>query len=456
MSHNTTKERRRIVTPRIFFWAFVIASLVGPILILPAVKASSHEVKFSLPIVPTDKNVLDDEQALSKLLGELDSFVQDAVSYLVRISHSAEQDPKFPGRFTYQADLRKKLDPTLKPKYWSHHGQPDYNLLRHNGAIYALSQAYQRNEKRNKTKKTRESPNGHTAQQTAIQHTMEQAVGYLRDNALLPVPDHKDEWLAAWERTNPNDPHSTPDTAKLGGAGLALIALGKLENIKPDSVCEDELRKLGAFVESLQNKEDGSFTCKYKWKSGPYDEWVSLYYPGEAALGMVTLAEYELKLEEEENAKKNAQKMITSTDLELEHQQHSHHHHHHGHDHDASSTKEKYSKRWLKVATNALLYLERLRRNQELEDYEPDHWALLATARLLPILNQQRQDIADESSFLRKQADLEYWLIYRHGVLVANSMVADHTTKGLEKHRGCFTYDARTCPTSTRLEGLCK
>lgn len=453
----TSRRKKKMMTPLVILSVSIIASLLplwlGPSFrFLPAVEAGSAPQKKSpLPVVPYDGNINSggDDKALSSLLGELDSFVSDAVSYLVRISHTAEQDPKFPGRFTYQADIRKKLDP--RSNYWNHHQQPDYNLLRHNGAIYALSQAYHRNEEKRKNTSNNNdaSKRSFDANQIAIQHTIENAVGYLRDNALLPVPGHKDEWLAAWERNDPEDPHSEPDTAKLGGAGLAMIALGKLEEIKPHSVShEKELRKLGAFVESLQNKEDGSFTCKYKWGIGPYDKWKSLYYPGEAALGLVTLAELELKIEEEEG--RSQRKMVTSAELELEHQ-------HHNTDHISSNNEkeEKYSQRWIKVATNALLYLEQLRRDQDLEEIEPDHWALLATARLLPILDQLKQDLTDDS-IERKQADLEYWLVYNHGTRVANAMVSDHTTEGLSKHGGCFTYDARTCPTATRLEGLCE
>jgi hypothetical protein len=402
------------------------------------------EAKFPLPVVPFDET----DAGIDKLLGELDAFVSNAVSYLVKISHTTDQDPKFPGRFTYQADLRDKLTPSLLNNYWENHEQPEYNLLRHNGAVYALSQAYHRNEERKKTSTNNSDTFKKSIddQQDAIGSTIERAVEYLRDNALLPVPGHKDTWLAAWERTDPEDPHSEPETAKLGGAGLAMIALGKLKEIKPDSVCETELRKLGAFVEMLQDPEEGSFTCKYEWRTGLNDEFVSLYYPGEAALGLVTLAELELTIEAE------PRRIVTSAELELEHQHHDYHHHKGS---GGATTDEKNSKRWIRVATKALLYLEGLRRDQDLEEIEPDHWALLATARLLPILEQQKQDLA-AGSREKMQADLEYWLIYDHGVRVANAIVADHTTVGLSKHKGCFTYDSRTCPTATRLEGLCE
>jgi len=403
--------------------------------------------------INSDKDSDKDSESLLLLLDELDSFVRDAISYLVRISHTHAQDAAFPGRFTYLTDLRHKLDPTLRDSFWNlpNNHQSDYNLLRHNGAIYALSQAYARNQERLAARFGGATALAKVDQkleleklQTDIRTTMERAISYLRDNALLPVPNHGD-WLAAWERTELNDPHSEPNTAKLGGAGLAMIALGKMESMAPNSVSlERELRKMGAFVESLQDANDGSFSCKYEWTTGPNSEWTSLYYPGEAALGLVTLAELELELEEGGNGKAGT---TTSTDMEHEHQRLQNP----GSSSGADAAPEQHSRRWIRVATKALLYLEKLRRDQSLDEIEPDHWALLATAKLLPILDRQRKALDGNE---KKKADIEYWLVYNQGLRVATSIVADHTTEGLRQHQGCFTYDYRTCATSTRLEGL--
>ena len=114
---------------------------------------------------------------------------------------------------------------------------------------------------------------------------------------------------------------------------------------------------------------------------------------------------------------------------------------------------EQRSNHWMQLASNTLLYLERYRRNQQLHQIEPDHWSLLATSKLLPLLDQQRKNVL--SLQRKKQLDIEYWLIYNHGIKVATSMVSDHTTKQLITNHGCFSSDMRTCPTSTRLEGLC-
>jgi hypothetical protein len=79
--------------------------------------------------------------------------------------------------------------------------------------------------------------------------------------------------------------------AKLGGAGLGLAALLELEKVEPDFTPLEDLRRLGRFVLYLQ-KPDGDFYAKYIPScGGRRDDWVSLYYPGEAALGLVLLYE---------------------------------------------------------------------------------------------------------------------------------------------------------------------
>ena len=190
--------------------------------------------------------------------------------------------------------------------------------------------------------------------------------------------------------TKPN-PHKR---AKLGGAGLGLIALCNVERLVPGTIELDYMRQIGNFIQFLQN-HDGSFSSRYSTKNGKDRSWTSLYYPGEAALGLVYLYEIE--------------------------------------------TDDVYQKKWLSIATETLLYLERLRRNQAVEKLEPDHWALLATARLLPKLDKD---------------SVEYWLVYNHAIKVVHNMVSEVSDAALKEHNGCFTMDRRTCPTSTRLEGL--
>ena len=403
-----------------------------------------HAVLFTLPQVPvhTSSTPRIDRQ-------ELADFIVAGTNYLMTISHTADQDPLFPGRFTYITQLHQDLRPSLHtPQYWDdeEHAQDEYNLLRHNGALYALTQSYQRLQRRPITTTTTNSKERAIDKERLLQ-VIQQGVHYLRDNALLPPPSqqhpqHESPLLAAWERQDLNDPQSIPTTAKLGGAGLALLALTQLDLIQEGAVPLQEVRALGNFIATLQNPRDGSFTCKYHWKTGPDDAWQSLYYPGEAALGLVELARTEVRLLE--HPPKQQRSGTTTTTTKQQQQQ------------------DPYPQ-WLKLAKNTLLYLERYRREQPWEAIEPDHWALLATAQLLPLLHQQLQQKKEEKDKDTKQEDVEYWLIYQHGIRVATAMIANSaaaqaqgTDPKTHQHTyGCFTSDMRTCPTATRLEGLC-
>jgi hypothetical protein len=321
-------------------------------------------------------------------LERLATFIDQGTSYLDRICHLPSQDPNHVGKFTYEASLAEEL-----PIDFVNEDQEDYNLLRHNGAIYSLGLSYQR------------SPNNEVLQ------AMQRAVDFLKKEAIAPVPEpsaqmtdddnvyekrpHIPNLLAAWETNGITGGNTGNPTAKLGGAGLALIALVSLEQTLPGSTEIEYMRQLGEFIRFLQ-QEDGSFYCRYlPHKGGKDDTWVSLYYPGEAALGLLYLA----SIDDNEETRNN----------------------------------------WIESAKKTLLYLEDLRRTQELEDVEPDHWALLATAKLLPLLDERSND---------------YWLVYQHGVKVVQSMLSVQTREELEENDGCHTSDGRTCPTATRLEGL--
>lgn len=321
-------------------------------------------------------------------LARLATFIDEGTSYIQRICHSSSQDPKHTGKFTYIAYLEEDL-----PVDFTKKDQDDYNLLRHNGAIYSLGLSYNR------------TPN------EQVLETMKRAVDFLKNEAIAPVPDtsadmteddhvyekkpHIPNLLAAWETDGITGGNTGKPIAKLGGAGLALIALVSLEQVAPGSTELDYMRQLGEFIRFLQ-EDDGSFYCRYRpHKGGKDDSWVSLYYPGEAALGLLYLASID----------------------------------------DNEATKSN----WIEAATKTLLYLEDLRRTMDLEDVEPDHWALLATAQLLPLLDDTTSD---------------YWRVYQHGVKVVQSMLSVLDKEELVENHGCHTADGRTCPTATRLEGL--
>jgi hypothetical protein len=265
------------------------------------------------------------------------------------------------GEFLY----RVNLNPAIRPK-------PRYNFLRHAGAIYVLAD-YERDHP-----------------QAMTRAALKRAVAYLKKSAIAPLPMRKDI-LAVWSR--PEITRSDKSLqAKLGGTGIGLVALLGVENTMPGTTPLEYLRKMGNFIIFMQ-KNDGSFYSKYiPEKGGRDDSWTSLYYPGEAALGLLML-----------------------------------------HERDPSLA-------WLQAAADSIAYLARKREGQK--RVEADHWALLATAKLLPLYNRCRQP-------LPKQA------LERHAAQICESILQSKLDLDDDSLRyGSFLADGRTTPTAIRLEGM--
>ncbi len=285
---------------------------------------------------------------------DLTKAIHLAANYLIK---ACNQD----GKFLY----RVNLNPNVTPK-------PKYNLLRHAGSIYALT-VYDQNY-----------PSLSTL------NTLERAAGFLKKSAIGPLPAQTD-LLAVW--SHPEITGSEKQLqAKLGGTGLGLLALLGVEKRKPGTTTVDVLQKMGNFIIFLQ-KTDGSFYSKYiPEKGGKDDSWTSLYYPGEAALGLLMLYE------------------------------------------------KDPAQRWLQAAANAIAYLARLRAGNH--QMEADHWALLATAKLLPLYDRCQQPLPKRD-------------ILTHAIRICESILTrkSHFSKNTMEH-GCLTDDGRTTPTAIRLEGL--
>ncbi len=163
------------------------------------------------------------------------------------------------GRFTYRFQLASDEEDA---------GQ--YNVLRHAGAVYALAQYCQ----------STPDPPVHDAMLRAATFLRQQCISAVAGNSNL---------LAAWSEPAVTG-RDEPRQAKLGGAGLALAALLSVEEVEPGFTPIDQLRGLGRFLVFMQ-KSDGSFYSKFFPESGRSDVWQSMYYPGEATLGLLMLYE---------------------------------------------------------------------------------------------------------------------------------------------------------------------
>ena len=95
---------------------------------------------------------------------------------------------------------------------------------------------------------------------------------------------------------------------------------------------------------------------------------------------------------------------------------------------------------WLNAAADAIAHLARIRAGKT--EVEADHWALLATAKLLPIYDRSHKPLPRKA-------------IVDHAIQICTSMLnqAEQGSMHLMVY-GCFTHDGRTTPTATRLEGL--
>jgi hypothetical protein len=285
--------------------------------------------------------------------GDLERALALASGYLVRASGPD-------GRFAYRVNTDPQV--TVEPKY---------NQLRHAGTIYAMANYHAR------------KPDPELAD------ALRRSAKYLVDQTVAPVDEEKGV-SAVW--TRPEQTGQRPLSAKLGGAGLALVGLIALEREAPGTTSRETLRALGRFVLFMQ-RSNGSFHSKYvPLRGGKQSDFVSLYYPGEAALGMVML--YELD----------------------------------GH------------VRWLQSAADALAHLASSRAGQT--DIPADHWALLATARLLRHL--------DKCESRASRAGL-----VRHAEQVCESILAGRVERASYPELiGALADDGVVAPTSTRLEGL--
>ena len=282
--------------------------------------------------------------------GDVDRAIDLSVGYLER---ACGPD----GKFTYKVEIGTGRESS------------SYDIIRHEGVIYALAMA------------------NHARPDAKIVETMVRAAGFLRKNYV--GPGVQQEQLVIWSK--PLSETSDRQYAELGGAGLGLVALASVREVSPKSVSLADLQALGRFVLFLQ-KDDGSFVHKYRKEDGPVLGWKSLYYPGEAALGFTALYEAD------------------------------------------------HSKQWLVAAAKVLSYLARSR--EGLSTVPADHWALIATAKLLPYMGIVHS-VASREALLQHASQICYSIV--------RDQFRGSASEGLD---GAFDATGRTAPTATRLEGL--
>ena len=302
---------------------------------------------------------------------QLRAAIQRSAHYLVRAT-------KDDGRFRYLINL----NPTAAvPR--------DYNVLRHAGAVYALTQVQAR------------WPN------SATLAAITRATRYLLQHYSATLPQ-RPAALAIWSQPIVMGRRE----AKLGGAGLALLALVRLSPLAPTLSRRIDRTGLATFIDYMQ-KPDGTFYSKfYTDARGRSAAWTSLYYPGEAAFGMSEL--YAL-----DGPPSTAAPPPQASDATQQLN-------------DSAIDGER-------TARKALLALAAQRRDKA--EVQADHWALLATAS---ILRQQRASAAERTRLIEHCTQICRHILTR----------ADANLPAASPFHGSLPPVGHITPTATRLEGL--
>ena len=247
---------------------------------------------------------------------------------------------------------------------------PGYNMLRHAAAIYAIGLA-----------------NAVVPDPQAVE-VMQRATRFMRDCCFADV-DGRGTGL--WEP--PALTHSkSPQTFKLGGVGLAIVALASTESVRPGATTAGEMQGFAKFGRQFM-KWNGEFGPRYvPSQGGLQSSGDVLYYPGEMVLGWMALYE----------------------------------------SHPAPELM-----RW------SLDALMRLARERSAAGVAPaDHWSLLATADLFRLAARDKVEIPRD-------------VLTRHAVLVCHTILEEaYAPPEMPIMDGALVRRGDAVTTSARLEGL--
>jgi hypothetical protein len=218
---------------------------------------------------------------------------------------------------------------------------------------------------------------------------MRQATRFMRECCFTKF--QSPEMVGMWEPAHLT--HGSPRAVyKLGGAGLALVALSSIEAVDPGSASLSEAQGLAAFGKYLM-KWDGGFYPRYvPSKGGRQSSGEVLYYPGEMILGWTAM-----------------------------------------YDHHPSPELMEWS-------VKGLMHLARERAREG--EAPPDHWALLATAELFRLAQRDHVEIP-------RQALLVQAIQICHGILEDG-----YAPPAFPQMDGALVARGHVVSTAARLEGL--
>jgi hypothetical protein len=221
------------------------------------------------------------ERRASLTADDLMTAARLGADYLVRVLDDR-------GRFIYAYQ-------TLEDKPGKDEDGADYNMLRHCGTTYALLEAYE------------------AFQDPRYLEAAERALKYLqtrlrRRPAWVPVKPGIGDFVHVIDEDR-------AELSKLGGAGLALIALSKHAALTGDGTHLGTMRGIARYI-LHQQEENGHFLSYFQYKPeqkvGQKD---ILYYPGEAMLGLMRLYALDPDRRWLEAARRGADYLIFTRDV---------------------------------------------------------------------------------------------------------------------------------------------
>ena len=322
---------------------------------------SSGQLLFLLVIVAELLSGSERPEGTSGGMPEAPKPTREQVSKAITLSADyLERNCGPDGKFIYEVNINNGRQ------------NPWYGIIRHSGAMYSLAIL------------------NHSQPDPKAVDTMVRAARFLRQNYIGPgaYPDQ----LAVWSEPVAQQSKSGHRKAELGATGLGLVALAETRQVEPKAVPLEDLQGLGRFILFLQ-KDDGSFVNQYGTESMPTQNGDWLFYPGEAALGLISLYEAD------------------------------------------------HSREWLIAAGKGLSFLGRSRAGRS--KVPADHWALIATARLIPYCGQNSCPGASREELIQ------------HAIQICNSIIREQfrgaAALGLD---GAFDPAGRPALVATCIEGL--
>ncbi|MGE0172519.1 MAG: beta-L-arabinofuranosidase domain-containing protein [Oligoflexales bacterium] len=233
---------------------FTIASTFGAVVVAGALLA---DIMRSAPSKADDKVEL-----------QLDVAATAAAEYLRR---SVNGD----GSFIYSYDpVRDRSKDT-------------YNILRHAGALFSMIEYYDSNKSK------------------AMLEAINRSIGYLLQT-MKPCPQTPKDLCVIED-----------DATKLGGNGLALLALSEYTAVTGDSSHLEVMRRLASRLNTVQ-KPSGEFGFhKQHARTGEDMKMISEYYPGESIFALVRFYDVDSNRKWLDTAKRATDWLINVRDKDL-------------------------------------------------------------------------------------------------------------------------------------------